>query len=249
MFDKQLLKSAFIKTIPVLCSYIFLGIAYGITMHSVGFSWYWSVLISLIVYTGAFQFVLITFLSNGVSLVTLIITALLMNSRQSFYALTFLKDFNAMGRRKLFMIHTLTDETYAVDCTLGYLPEGKRHHMMFWVALFNWIYWSTGSLLGGIIGELLPFDLEGIDFCMTALFVIIFVDQWERLKDHKPAICGLIVGVLCLILFGQGSFMLPALLISSLLLILSDRIETGMPAEDKTANNKEPDSPEGGARP
>ena len=232
MLDKQIIRKAFIKSIPVLCSYIFLGIAYGITMHSVGFNWYWSLLISLIVYTGAFQFVLITFLSNGVSLVTLIVTALLMNSRQSFYALTFLKDFNAMGRRKLFMIHSLTDETYAVDCTLMYLPKEERHPLMFWVALFNWIYWNTGSMLGGIIGGLLPFDLEGIDFCMTSLFVIIFVDQWERMKDHKPAICGLTVGVLCLLVFGQGSFMLPALLISSILLILSDRMKNGIPYGD-----------------
>lgn len=191
MPERQILKTAFVKSIPVLCSYIFLGMAYGITMQAAGFGWYWSVLISLIVYTGAFQFVLITFLSNGVSLVTLIITALLMNSRQSFYALTFLKDFTAMGRRKLFMIHSLTDETYAVDCTLGYLPEEERHQVMFWVALFNWIYWSIGTALGGMLGELLPFNLEGIDFCMTALFVIIFIDQWERLKNHRPAICGL----------------------------------------------------------
>ncbi len=228
MPGRQLIRTAFVKSIPVLCSYIFLGMAYGITMQAAGFSWYWSVLISLIVYTGAFQFVLITFLANGVSLVTLIITALLMNSRQSFYALTFLKDFSAMGRRKLFMIHSLTDETYALDCTLGYLPEAERHNVMFLVALFNWIYWSIGTLLGGILGELLPFSLEGIDFCMTALFVIIFIDQWERLKDHRPAICGLAVGVVCLLVFGKDSFMLPALLISSVLLIAADRTGRGM---------------------
>ena len=223
MDDRQVFKEAFVRSIPVLCSYIFLGIAYGITMHSCGFAWYWSLIISLIVYTGAYQFVLITFLSNGVSLITMIITALLMNSRQSFYALTFIKDFNAMGNKKLFMIHSLTDETYAVDCTLSHLPESRRHQMMFWVGLFNWIYWSTGTLLGGVIGELLPFDLEGIDFCMTALFVIIFIDQWEHLRDHRPALCGLVVGVLCLLIFGQANFMLPALIITSLLLVLSDK--------------------------
>ena len=229
MPDRQIFKTAFVKSVPVMCSYIFLGMAYGITMHAKGLSWYWSLLISLIVYTGAFQFVLITFLANGVSLITLIITALLMNSRQSFYALTFIKDFNAMGRKKLFMIHSLTDETYAVDCTLGYLPEEERHSVMFWVGLLNWIYWSTGTLLGGIAGELLPFNLEGIDFCMTALFVIIFVDQWERLKDHRPALCGLIVGVLCLLIFGKDSFMLPALLISSLLLTAANRSGRRLP--------------------
>ena len=216
-------KTAFVKSIPILCSYIFLGMAYGIMMEESGFAWYWSALISLIVYTGAFQFVLISFLSAGASLVTLILTALLMNSRQSFYALTFIKDFSAMGRRKLFMIHSLTDETYAVDCTLGYLPEEERHEVMFWTAIFSWLYWCAGSVLGGLIGQLLPFELEGIDFCMTALFVIIFVDQWERIKDHMPAVTGLAVGIVCLFIFGQSSFMLPSLLITSCLLILNDR--------------------------
>lgn len=192
-------------------------------MEESGFAWYWSALISLIVYTGAFQFVLIGFLAGGASLITLILTALLMNSRQTFYALTFLKDFSAMGRRRLFMIHSLTDETYAVDCTLGYLPPDERHDVMFRTALFSWLYWCAGSIIGGLIGQLLPFELEGIDFCMTALFVIIFVDQWERIKDHMPAVTGLTVGIICLLVFGQSSFMLPSLLITSCLLVLNDR--------------------------
>ncbi len=224
MPDRSVIRTAFIKSVPILCSYIFLGAAYGITMQACGFAWYWSLLVSLIVYTGAYQFVLISFLANGVPMLTMVLTALLMNSRQSFYALTFLKDFKSMGRRRLFMMHTLTDETYAVNCTLGYLPEGERQDVMFWTALFSWLYWSTGSVLGGIMGQLLPFDLEGIDFCMTALFVIIFVDQWERIRNHMPALCGLIVGLICLLVFGQSSFMLPALLIVSALLTAADRL-------------------------
>ena len=151
---------------------------------------------SLTVYTGAFQFVLITFLSSGASLITIALTALLMNSRQSFYSLTFLKEFKQMGRRKLYMIHTMTDETYAVNCTLD-LPQKEKEDTMFLVALFSRCYWMVGSILGGILGQIIPFDLTGIDFCMTALFLIIFIDQWEKARKHTPALTGLGIGVIC----------------------------------------------------
>ena len=116
--SKETWKLAFVKSLPIMCSYFFLGAAYGIMMEETGFPWYVALLLSMTVYTGAFQFVLITFLSTGASLLTIAITALLMNSRQSFYSLTFLNDFKRMGKRKLYMIHSLTDETYAVNCTL-----------------------------------------------------------------------------------------------------------------------------------
>lgn len=223
--SRNVMKSAFIKSLPVMCSYLFIGLAYGMSMQENGLKWYWSGLVSATVYTGAFQFVLITFLSSGASLVTVALTALLMNSRQSFYALTFLKDFKAMGARRFYMIHTLTDETYAVNCTLGELPEGERHDTMFTVAVLSRIYWISASALGGIIGQLIPFQLEGIDFCMTAMFVVIMLDQWEKTDHHAPALTGLIVGVACLVIFGASRFMLPALIITSALLALTGRKE------------------------
>lgn len=145
-----------------------------------------SLLVSLTVYTGAFQFVLITFLSSGASLITIALTALLMNSRQSFYSITFLKEFKQMGRRKLYMTHTMTDETYAVNCTLD-LPKKEKEDTMFLVALFS-RYYLVGSVLGGILGQIIPFDLTGLDFCMTALFLIIFIDQWEKAEKHTLAL-------------------------------------------------------------
>ena len=150
-------------------------------MQNSGFSWFYSLLISMTVYTGAFQFVLITFLSSGASLITVGLTALFMNSRQTFYSLSFVKDFKNMGKRMLYMIHTMTDETYAVNCTLN-MPEKEKQDTMFYVALFSRFYWMIGTVLGSVAGQLIPFELEGIDFCMTALFVIIFIDQWEKLK-------------------------------------------------------------------
>ena len=186
-FSSTTLKTAFVKSIPIFCSYVFVSMAYGMMMASAGFPWYDSLLVSLTVYTGAFQFVLITFLSSGASLITIALTALLMNSRQSFYSITFLKEFKQMGRRKLYMIHTMTDETYAVNCTLD-LPKKEKEDTMFLVALFSRYYWIVGSVLGGILGQIVPFDLTGLDFCMTALFLIIFIDQWEKAEKHTLAL-------------------------------------------------------------
>ena len=223
-FSSTTLKTAFVKSIPIFCSYVFVSMAYGMMMASAGFPWYDSLLVSLTVYTGAFQFVLITFLSSGASLITIALTALLMNSRQSFYSITFLKEFKQMGLRKLYMIHTMTDETYAVNCTLD-LPKKEKEDTMFLVALFSRCYWIVGSVLGGILGQIIPFDLTGLDFCMTALFLIIFIDQWEKAEKHTPALTGLGTGVICLLIFGENRFMLPALLIVSALLLLFQRKE------------------------
>ena len=223
-FSSTTLKTAFVKSIPIFCSYVFVSMAYGMMMASAGFPWYDSLLVSLTVYTGAFQFVLITFLSSGASLITIALTALLMNSRQSFYSITFLKEFKQMGRRKLYMIHTMTDETYAVNCTLD-LPKKEKEDTMFLVALFSRCYWIVGSVLGGMLGQIIPFDLTGLDFCMTALFLIIFIDQWEKAEKHTPALTGLGIGVICLLIFGENRFMLPALLIVSALLLLFQRKE------------------------
>lgn len=215
--NRQEMKSAFLKTIPIMCSYLFVSMAYGMMMENAGYHWYDSLLVSMTVYTGAFQFVLIDFLSSGASLITIAVTALLMNSRQAFYSLSFLEDFRKMGRRKWYMIHTMTDETYAVNCSLEDTEDKKD--IMFFAALFSRCYWMIGAVLGGVIGQLIPFELEGIDFCMTALFVIIFIDQWERNKYHFPALTGLVTAAICLLIFGQTAFMLPALILTSGLLI------------------------------
>ena len=218
MSKSELLRFSFVKSIPILCSYLFIGMAYGILMHEAGFPWFTVALTSITVYTGAFQFVLTTLMASGASLITIAVTAFFMNSRQTFYSLTFLDDISRTGKRKLFMIHSLTDETYAVNCTLDLPPKEKRE-VMFRVAAFSHVYWITGSVLGALAGQLLPFSTDGIDFCMTALFVIIFIDQWEKADRHFPALLGLTVGVLCLLIFGEGQFMLPALLLVSAALV------------------------------
>lgn len=223
MLDKKIIKTAFKKSIPIMCSYLFIAFAYGLMMKKAGFAWYVAFCISFFVYTGAFQFVLISFLTSHVSLLTVAITALLMNSRQTFYSLTFIHDFKKMGIKKWYMIHTLTDETYAVNCTLD---ENDKDAVMFYVALFSRIYWLFGTVIGSVAGSLIPVDLKGIDFCMTALFVIIFMDQWTQTKDHFPALSGVIIAFICLLIFNSQQFMLPSLIIVSLLLLLNQGKET-----------------------
>lgn len=224
--NREIIKQAFVKSIPIMCSYLFVSMAYGMMMEAAGFHWYDSLLVSLTVYTGAFQFVLITFLSSGASFVIVGLTAFLMNSRQSFYSLTFLEEFRKMGKRLPYMIHTMTDETYAVNLTLE--SEGKeKEDTMFLIAFFSRCYWMIGTVVGGVLGQIIPFDLAGIDFCMTALFIIIFIDQWEKAKNHLPALIGVGVAVICLLVIGQKNFMLPALIIVSGILLFMRKNEEG----------------------
>ena len=212
MKNKEIIKKAFKQSIPIMCSYLFVSIAYGIMMNEAGFAWYVALLVSFLIYTGAFQFLLITLLSVGASLLTIGVTALLMNSRQLFYSLSFIDIFNKM-KQKWYMIFTMTDETYAVNCNL-------EKQVMFYVAFFSRSYWLIGTVLGAVLGNLIPFDLTGIDFCMTALFIIIFMDQLEKNKDHFPAIVGVITAIICLVVFGTQNFMLPSLIISSMVLLV-----------------------------
>ena len=219
MTRRELFRYSFVKSIPILCSYLFVSMAYGVMMEEAGFPWYDSLLVSLTVYTGTFQFVLTSFLSAGASIISIALTACFMNSRQAFYSLTFVEDFNKTGWQKLYMIHTMTDETYAVNCALE-LSGRERYAAMFLVALLSRCYWMIGAVIGGVLGQLIPFSMEGIDFCMTALFVTIFVDQWKKTHRHFPAAVGLAAGIACLMIFGESSFMLPALLIASALLVV-----------------------------
>lgn len=222
--NRQAFREAFRRSIPILCSYAFVGMAYGIMIQEAGQPWFLSPAISVTVYTGAFQFVLISFLAGGTSLGVIAVTALLMNSRQAFYSLTFMDDFNRMGRRRPYMICTMTDETYAVNCSLPQEMPGRRD-VMFYTAILSKFYWVAASLCGALAGSLIPWDLEGIDFCMTALFVIILLDQWEHTKDHRAALLGGGVAVVCLLIFGGSAFMLPALLATSGALVFANRRE------------------------
>ena len=221
--NKPAFRDALTRSLPVLCSYLFIGTAFGIMMNEAGYGWPLSALSSVVIYTGAFQFVLVALLAASSPLGTIALTALLMSCRQVFYSLTFIDEFRCMGRRMPYMIASMTDETYALNCSLPPDLE-NREDVMFYLAILCQVYWVAGTLLGAIAGNVIPWDMTGIDFCMTALFIIIFIDHWEKNPRHFPATAGAVIAVICLLIFGAGSFMLPALLMTSAALLIWDSV-------------------------
>ncbi len=203
---------AFLQTIPVLCGYLFLGMAFGILLENAGYGVSWALLISLVVYAGSMQFVMVTFLTGGTNLLTVALMTLSINSRHMFYGLSFVEAFKKMGKKGLYMIFSLTDETYSVLCGTKVQKGMNEEEVQFYMAILNHSYWIVGSIIGAFIGNKIPFDTTGIDFAMTALFVVIFIEQWLGSKSHLPAVIGISCAVISLLLFGKDRFMLPALI-------------------------------------
>ena len=215
----QEFRFAFMQTIPVMLGYLFLGIAYGLMMQDAGYSFWWAFFTSVFIYAGSMQFVLVTLLTSGASLLYAAVMTLFINGRHLFYGLSFIEKFRAMGKSYPYMVFSLTDETYSVLCSLKN-PEGideKRVSLL--ISLMDHLYWITGSILGGMIGQFIKFDTTGIDFSMTALFVVIVMNQWLDSKEHRPAVIGVVLGILCLLVFGPDKFLLPALTFTALILL------------------------------
>ena len=223
---------AFKTSVPILCGYLFLGLAFGILLQSAGYNFIWAFFISLFVYAGSMQFVLVTFLLGGVNLATIAVMTLLINSRHMFYGLSFLQRFRRMGKAYPYMVFSLTDETYSTLCSLKCPPDVDEDRAMLFLAMFDHSYWILGSVLGALVGQLVTFNYAGIDFTMTALFVVIFLEQWKEYKSHLPAVVGMASATLFLLLLGPDNFILPALVVTVLALILlkdpiNRRMETG----------------------
>lgn len=212
------LKFAFKRTIPILLGYVTLGIAFGILLQQAGFGWLWALFISTVVYAGSMQFVMVTFLGGGISLLSVILMTLSVNSRHMFYGISFIEQFKTMGKARPYMIFSLTDETYSLFCGTRIPSSLNEKKVMVLMSSMNQCYWIIGSVLGNLIGNIIPFDTTGIDFAMTALFVVIFTEQWLSADSHIPTFIGLFSGILCLIIFGPGSFVLPSLILAVALL-------------------------------
>ncbi|MBO5336476.1 MAG: AzlC family ABC transporter permease [Lachnospiraceae bacterium] len=216
-FDE--IRFAFAQSVPVMLGYIFLGIAFGLMLQDAGYSFWWAFLCSVCIYAGSMQFVLVTLLTGGVSLLYAAVMTLFINGRHLFYGLSFIEKFQSMGKYYPYMIFSLTDETYSVLCGLKVPKEMNEKRISFMIALFDHCYWIIGSVLGAVIGQLITFDTTGVDFSMTALFVVIVINQWMDSKEHRPAIVGAVIGILCLFIFGADKFLLPALTLVALILI------------------------------
>lgn len=214
------LRYAFIRTLPVLCGYLFLGLAFGLLLQEGGYDLRWALLISTCVYAGSMQFVMLSFLGTDISLLSVALMTLSVNCRHVFYGLSMLSTYKGMGRVFPYMVFSLTDETYSLQISPEPIPaELDEKRVRFFMSLLDQVYWVLGSVAGAALGQLLPFDMTGIDFAMTALFVVIFVDQWRAASSHLPAIVGAACALVFLLLLGPDSFLLPALITSCALLL------------------------------
>lgn len=218
---RKALKAAFPCTIPIFTGFWFLGLAYGIYMKVSGFSFVYPMLMSLLIFGGSLEFITVEMLLSPFAPLQVFIMALLIQARHLFYGISMLEKFKGTGWKKFFLIFGMCDETFSVNYTAE-IPEGvDKGWFMLWVTFLNQFYWVSAATTGGLIGSLLKFDTTGISFVMTAMFVVIFLEQWLKEKNHVSSLMGIAVSVLCLICFGADSFMLPTMAAIVLLLTLS----------------------------
>ena len=218
--SKRMMKVAFKATIPVMTGYLVLAIGFGILLKTNGYGIGWSLAMSGFIYAGSMQYLAIDLLCGGASLLTTALTTLMVNARHLFYGISMVNRYKDTGKKKPYLIFALTDETYSLVCSEEHIKgmeEPKEYY--FWVSLFNQTYWVIGSILGSLLGNMIPFEVEGIDFALTALFVTIFVEQWLTTKEHKPALIGIMTSLICLGLFGADGFLIPTMCVIVVLLI------------------------------
>ena len=210
--NKATVKHAFLKSLPVMAGYIVLGTGFGVLLSSKGYSFWWAILMSITIYAGSMQYVGVNLLAGGASAISTALMTLMVNARHVFYGISMIDSYRDMGWRKWYAIFGLTDETYSVVCSDSTLPSGvDKKNYIFLLSLMNQCYWIIGSSFGAILGNALSFNSMGIDFSMTALFVVTFVEQWEKNRKHSPAILGLAVSLICLIIFGADNFLIPSM--------------------------------------
>lgn len=210
---KSAFKKAFPYTIPVLTGYLFIGTAFGVMYAEKGYSFLWAILMSVMVYAGSGQYLAVNFFVPGISFVQVIFLTFMVNVRHIFYGISLLERFNKIGKSRWYMIFALTDETYSLLCTTK-TPKGvDEAKFLFAISVLDHSYWVLGSAIGAIAGTLLPISSEGIEFAMTALFVVIFIEQWVERKNRIPALIGVVVAVGGLLLFGADNFVLPTMLV------------------------------------
>ncbi len=223
----QTIKQAFYKSIPVLAGYVVLGTGFGILLRNAGYGVLWAASMSVFIYAGSMQYVGVGLLAGGASVLNTVITTVMVNARHLFYSVSMIDKYKNAGKYKPYMIFALTDETYSLLCD-GKVPAGVEPDVYrFFVSLFHHCYWITGSIIGNLLGAVLPFSSAGIEFSMTALFVASFTEQWLTAKDHVPALTGLLSTLLCLVVFGRDNFLIPAMLLITLVLTLLRRREDG----------------------
>ena len=207
-------------TIPVIAGYIVLGMGFGIIMKANGYNIWFALAMSLFIYAGSMQYAAISLFTSGTSLLTVALTTLVVNARHLFYGISMVDKYKDAGIRKTYMIFALTDETYSLVC-----DTNQDTNYCFFVSLQNQFYWILGTVFGSVMGSKISFNTKGIDFALTALFLTVFIEQWIKNKNHFPAVTGVFISIICLIIFGQSNFLIPSMFIIATILLLNMRKE------------------------
>ena len=225
---RRAFRAAFPYTVPIFAGFWFLGLTYGVYMHASGFSFWYPMLMSLTIFAGSMEFVTVNLLLGAFNPLQALAMTLMLNARHLFYGISMLDRFRGLGWKRVYLIFGMCDESFSINYTAEIPPDVDRGWFMFFVTLLNHLYWFTGSTLGGLFGSVLDFNTEGLEFAMTAMFVVIFLEQWLKDKQHASALAGVGLSVLCLLAFGADGFVIPAMLgILGALTLLRPRLDKG----------------------
>lgn len=220
------LRAAFPHTLPIFAGFWFLGMTYGIYMNVSGFSFLYPMVMSLLIFGGSVEFITVGFLLGAFDPVKAFAVALMVNARHLFYGISMLDKYRGLGKKSYYLIFGMCDESFSINYTAK-IPKGvDQGWFFFWITFLNYMYWFTGSTLGGLFGSLIRFSTKGLDFVMTAMFVVIFMEQWMKEKDHTASFWGLLTAVVSLFIFKADNFMIPAMLgILTILILLKRKVE------------------------
>ncbi len=219
------LKAAFPITLPICVGFMFIGVSYGLFMNSLGFSFVYPMLMSMIIFAGSMEFVAGNLLIGAFNPLEAFVLTIMVNARHIFYGISMLDRYTNVGIKKLYLIFGMCDESFSINCAVE-PPQGvDKGWFMFFVTLLNHIYWVVGATLGGLLGYLVQFNTEGIEFVMTALFVVIFINQWEETKNHTAALIGIICSLSCCFIFGSDNFLIPAMIAIAISITFNNKIQ------------------------
>lgn len=222
---RKAFKAALPRTLPILVGFAFLGMSYGLLMRSKGFSFIYPMFMSMFIFAGSMEFVTANLLLADFNPIYAFLLALMVNARHLFYGISMLEKFDGTGWKKPYLIFGMCDETFSVNCTADLPPDVDRGWFMFFVTLLNQIYWVVSSTVGSLLGYVIHFNTKGIEFVMTALFVVMFLGQWEKKENRVPALVGLIGTAVCLPIFGSKYFIVPAMVLIVAAFAVGKKIE------------------------
>ncbi|MDO4501062.1 MAG: AzlC family ABC transporter permease [Erysipelotrichaceae bacterium] len=213
-------KEAIKDSLPIMAGYIALGAGFGVLASTHGVGFIYALLMSIFIYAGSMQYLTVSLLASTTSVISAIFMTIVVNIRHMVYGVAMLEKYSAIKKNKNYTIFSLTDETFSVVVSKEFSEDINKDEYYFKLSLLNQFYWIVGTIIGSLLGNVIPFDTTGIDFSMTALFICVVINQWEQTSDHLPAIGGLIISIICLLIFGSSNFLFPSIIVISIYLLI-----------------------------